>query len=178
MFVLRHLGIDVEVYFAAEVLSAATTVSRTRLGPPLRHVCSVGEISRKRSSSFIVGLLLLLLLWLLLCGCLVFAGLCQCSDTATWSRLEESQVHRASPCVLTIRRPTENGNVYEWKKNRGKPVGQHESQVPKRCAHSAGTAVIQTRDDVFKAKIYWIHRSKILVIDQVKSIVEHELIAS
>ena len=64
------------------------------------------------------------------------------------------------------------------KKNRGKPVGQHESQVPKRCAHSAGTAVIRTRDDVFKAKIYWIHRSKILVIDQVKSIVEHELIAS
>ena len=46
MFVLRHLGIKVEVYFAAEVLSAATTVSRTRLGPPLRHVCSVGEISR------------------------------------------------------------------------------------------------------------------------------------
>ena len=45
---LKHLGIEVETYWASEIFTAATTVSRTRLGAPIRHVGSVGEITRKR----------------------------------------------------------------------------------------------------------------------------------
>ena len=45
---MRKLGIEVEVYFASEVLAAAATVSRTRLGGMLQHVGSVGEVTRQR----------------------------------------------------------------------------------------------------------------------------------
>ena len=45
---LRKLGIEVEVYYASEVLTAAATVSRTRLGGVLQHIGGVGEVTRKR----------------------------------------------------------------------------------------------------------------------------------
>ena len=37
-----------ETYYASEILTAAATVSRTRLGAPIRHVGSVGEVTLKR----------------------------------------------------------------------------------------------------------------------------------
>lgn len=48
MVALRKLGIEVEVYYASEVLTAAATVSRTRLGGVLQHIGSVGEVTQKR----------------------------------------------------------------------------------------------------------------------------------
>ncbi|KAK4005979.1 hypothetical protein OUZ56_011110 [Daphnia magna] len=45
---LRKLGIQVEVYYASEVLTAAATVSRTRLGGVLQHIGSVGEVTERR----------------------------------------------------------------------------------------------------------------------------------
>lgn len=45
---LRKLGIEVEVYYASEVLAAAATVSKTRLGGVLRHIGSVGEVTQQR----------------------------------------------------------------------------------------------------------------------------------
>lgn len=44
---LLKLGIKIEVYYASEVMRAAATVSRTRLGHAgLHHVGSVGELTR------------------------------------------------------------------------------------------------------------------------------------
>lgn len=45
---LRKLGIEVEVYYASEVLAAAAIVSRTRLGKVLQHVGSVGEVTNHK----------------------------------------------------------------------------------------------------------------------------------
>ncbi|XP_046452935.1 DNA (cytosine-5)-methyltransferase 3B-like isoform X2 [Daphnia pulex] len=45
---LRNLGIEVEVYYASEVLTAAAAVSRTRLGGVLQHIGSVGEVTQQR----------------------------------------------------------------------------------------------------------------------------------
>ena len=45
---LRKLDIDIEVYYASEVLTAAATVSRTRLGGMLQHIGSVGEVTQQK----------------------------------------------------------------------------------------------------------------------------------
>jgi len=46
LLALQKLGIEVDVYYASEVLKEAVAVARTRLGPSVQHLGSVGEITK------------------------------------------------------------------------------------------------------------------------------------
>lgn len=46
MLSLQKLGLEIEVYFASEILKEAVAVARTRLGPTIQHLGSVGEVTK------------------------------------------------------------------------------------------------------------------------------------
>ena len=46
MLSLQKLGLEIEVYFVSEILKEAVAVARTRLGPTIQHLGSVGEVTK------------------------------------------------------------------------------------------------------------------------------------